>query len=289
MKAARAVSGGEAALPAFLAAGFFSRTALGLGMTFDRGPSRSRSWGRYPLSGLGETPYTVAVSNREQSLPPRARTVEGVKRIPSVAAVLRGVGAGISARRYGADEVVFAQGEAADAVFYVRSGKVSLRAVSRGRAVTVTSFGRDTFFGEGCLSGESVRHATARASRPSAIVRIERRAMVALLRREAGFRALFTRHVLARHVRSEQELIDGLFVSSEKRLAGALLTMSGIRKTGGGVVSPGITEDGLALMLGARRADVRALMGRFRRRGLVTAVPGGLRVVAGLLGVVLRE
>lgn len=208
-----------------------------------------------------------------------------------MATFLAAAKAGATTGHHRTDGVVFTQGEPADAVFYVRSGKVVLRAVSpRGRTVIVARFGRGAFFGEGCLSGERVRHATARASGPSTVVRVGRDAMVALLRREARFRVLFTRHVLARHVRSEQELIEGLFVSSEKRLAGVLLTMSGMRKTArGGIVSPGVTEDGLALMLGATRADVRALMGRFRRMGLVTAVPGGLRVRGALLGVVLHE
>lgn len=214
-----------------------------------------------------------------------------MKRVPSVAAFLAGPGVGATSRRHPRESVVFAQGDAADAVFHVRSGKVVLRAVSaQGRAVIVASFGRGAFFGEGCLSGESVRNATARASEPSTVVRVGREAMVALLRREAQFRLLFTRHVLARHVRSEQELIDELFVSSEKKLAGVLLTMSGLRRTArGGIVTPGVTEDGLALMLGSPRADVRELMGRFRRMGFVTPVPGGLRVRGGLLRVVLHE
>lgn len=214
-----------------------------------------------------------------------------MKRSPSAAAFLARAATGATTRRHRKDAAIFTQGDPADAVFCVRSGQVVLRAVSRqGRAVVVARLGRGAFFGEGCLSGESVRHATARASVTSTVVRVGRGAMVALLRRQPRFRTLFTSHVLARHVQSEQELIDGLFVSSEKRLAGVLLTMSGMRKTAkGGFVSPGITEDGLALMLRAPRAEVRALMGRFRKMGVVTSIPGGLRVGGGLLGVVLHE
>lgn len=214
-----------------------------------------------------------------------------MKRPPSVASFLGTLPIGRTSRLYQAGEAVFAQGEAASAVFYLRKGKVALTALSpQGREATVATLGRGSFFGEGCLGGQAVRMATARALEPSTIIGVEREAIRALLRREPAFAALFTAHVLSRHARSEQTLIEGIFPSSEKRLAGALLSMTRMgRAARPAVVHPGVSDDDLASMLGITRARVHELMTGFREMGFIADERGRLSVLGGLLTVVLHE
>ena len=208
-----------------------------------------------------------------------------------MASFLRVLTTGRTRRVYKLDEVVFAQGEPADAVFHVERGSVCVTASSvRGKQADLGTLRRGAFFGESCLGGGTVRTSTARACEPSAIVRVDREAMASLLHRQPRFAELFISYILARHVRSEQELIAEIFLSNEKRLAGALLSMTGLGATGRpAAVTPRVTDDALALMLGVTRSRVRELMSGFRKMGFITNDRHGLRVRSGLLGVVLHE
>jgi CRP-like cAMP-binding protein len=140
---------------------------------------------------------------------------------------LTNVDTGKSIREYQADEFVFSQGDAADAVFYVQSGKVKLTVVSKsGKEAVVAILPEASFFGEGCLAGQPIRMSTASAVSRSAIVRVEKSAMVALLHQEPEFAERFLAYLLSRNIRMEADLVDHLFNSSEKRLARLLLLMA---------------------------------------------------------------
>jgi CRP/FNR family transcriptional regulator, cyclic AMP receptor protein len=214
-----------------------------------------------------------------------------MKRERSAASFLATLAEGRTTRLYRTDQRVFGQGDPSDAVFYLRSGAVELTTVSpRGKDGAVGTLHRGAFFGESCLGGQSVRLVTARACAPSAVVRVERDAMVGLLRREPRFADLFTAHVLSRNARTEQDLIGHIFLSSEKRLAGALLSLARLgRAAGPAMVRPPLTDGALALMLGVTRAHVRELMQGFRKMGFIAGDRGSLVVRSGLLGVVLHE
>lgn len=231
------------------------------------------------------------MSNPEQSARWGAGSVEGVKRRPSVASFLGPLLAGKTSRLYPEGEAVFIQGEAASAVFYLQKGKVALTTVSpQGRQAAIATLDRGSFFGEGCLGGQTIRMATARAVEPCTIVGVEPEVMRRLLRREPGFAALFAAHVLSRHARSEQALIEGLFPSSEKRLAGALLSLTRLGRTAYPArVDPAVTDDDLASMLGITRARVGEIMTGFQEMGFIAYERGGLNVLGGLLTVVLQE
>jgi CRP-like cAMP-binding protein len=213
------------------------------------------------------------------------------KRVATAAVFLRALATGRTRRLYKTDEIVFAQGDAADAVFYVERGSVCVTAVSaHGKQADIVTLRRGAFFGESCLGVSTVRTSSARACEPSAFVRVDRDAMASLLHREPAFADLFTAYILSRSVRSEQDLIANIFLSSEKRLAAALLSMSGLGTSARpAAVTPRVTDDGLALMLGLSRSYVRELMEGFRKAGYIAKSRGGLQVTSGLLGVVLHE
>lgn len=214
-----------------------------------------------------------------------------MEKTSSAATFLGQLTTGRTRRRYRTDELVFAQGAPADAVFHIVRGSVCVTAVSpRGKRADIGILRRGAFLGEDCLGGRAVRSSTARARGPSTIVRVDREVMASLLRREPEFAGLFTTYILSRHVRSEQDLIGQFFLSSEKRLAGVLLAMSGMESTAPpAAVRPRVTDDGLALMLGLTRGHVRELMVGFRRMGFIASDRSGLKVRRGLLGVVLHE
>jgi CRP/FNR family transcriptional regulator, cyclic AMP receptor protein len=198
---------------------------------------------------------------------------------------------GKSSKDYRSSQSVFAQGDAADAVFYVQSGKVRLTVLSpRGKEAVIGILGRGMFFGEGCLAGQSLRMATATALQASTIVRVDKKTMIALLHRERGFAELFTAYLLSRNVRIEEDLVDQLFNSSEKRLARVLLLLAHFGKTPEPeVVIPKMTQETLASMVGTTRSRVSYFMNRFRKMGFIEYDGDGLRVHSGLLGVVLHD
>jgi CRP/FNR family cyclic AMP-dependent transcriptional regulator len=207
------------------------------------------------------------------------------------AAFLGKVKSGTVSRTYRRKQSIFAQGDPADAVFYIETGQVKLTVVSPiGKAAVIGLLGPGTFFGEGCLAGQSVRMSTANAVASSRIVRIEKKAMFALLHRDAEFSELFTAYVLSRNVRIEEDLVDQLFNSSEKRLARLLLLLAHFGKDSKPeIVIPKISQDTLASMVGTTRSRVSFFMNRFRKMGFVDYDSGGLNVHSALLTVVLRD
>ncbi|HYW38830.1 MAG TPA: Crp/Fnr family transcriptional regulator [Terriglobales bacterium] len=185
---------------------------------------------------------------------------------------------------------IFAQGDSADAVFYVQTGKVKLTVVSKtGKEATIGIVGEGDFFGEGSLAGQALRMGSATAMTNCAILRIETKAMMEVLHREHKFSDLFVAYLLARNIRYEEDLVDQLFNSSEKRLARILLLLAHFGKEGKPeTVVPKISQEMLAEMVGTTRPRVSFFMNRFRKLGFIH-YNGGLQVHSSLLSVVLHD
>lgn len=185
---------------------------------------------------------------------------------------------------------IFAQGDAADAVFYIQHGQVKLSVVSaRGKEAVIAILEARTFFGEGCLAGQPVRMATATALTDCALLRIEKPAMLRVLHAEPAFSALFVSYLLSRNIRIEEDLIDQLFNSSEKRLARVLLLLAHFGKEGKEeLVIPRVSQETLAEMIGTTRSRVSFFLNKFRKLGFID-YNGGLRVHSSLLNVVLYD
>jgi CRP/FNR family transcriptional regulator, cyclic AMP receptor protein len=189
---------------------------------------------------------------------------------------------------------IFAQGDAADAVFYIQKGRVKLAVVSKiGREATIGILGEGNFFGEGALAGQALRMGSASAMTDCEIQRIEKKAMVAALHREHAFSDMFVAYLLARNIRYEEDLVDQLFNSSEKRLARVLLLLAHFGKEGvPEPVVPKISQETLAEMVGTTRSRVSFFMNRFRKLGFIHyagGLEGGLQVHSSLLNVVLHD
>jgi CRP-like cAMP-binding protein len=197
---------------------------------------------------------------------------------------------GKTTREYRSKQVVFCQGDPADAVFYVQSGKVKLTVVStRGKEAVVGVLERGSFFGEGCMAGQPLRVSTASAIQAASIIRVERNTMVRVLHEEPEFAELFTAYLLSRNVRIEEDLVDQLFNSSEKRLARILLLLAHFGKESRPeTVIPKVSQETLAAMIGTTRSRVSYFMNRFRKLGFIH-YNGGLQVHSALLTVVLRD
>jgi CRP/FNR family transcriptional regulator, cyclic AMP receptor protein len=186
---------------------------------------------------------------------------------------------------------IFAQGDPADAVFYLQRGKVQLSVVSKvGKEATIAILNDRDFFGEGSLAGQALRMGSATAMTDCTVLRIERRAMMAALHREHTFSDLFVAYLLARNIRYEEDLVDQLFNSSEKRLARILLLLAHFGKEGvPDAVIPKISQETLAEMIGTTRSRVSFFMNRFRKLGFVNYDTNGLQVHSSLLNVVLHD
>src|SRR6266478_3660659 len=172
---------------------------------------------------------------------------------------------------YRRNQIVFSQGEPADAVFYIQQGQVKLTVLSeRGKEAVVAIFGTGDFCGEGCLAGQPLRIATAKAIEASKIMRLEKAAMISLLHNEPEFSERFISHLLARNIRVEADLVDQLFNSSEKRLARLLLILANFGKEGKPEpILAKISQETLAEMIGTTRARVSYFMNKFRQLGLI--------------------
>ncbi len=205
-------------------------------------------------------------------------------------AFLTRIETGKTTREYRSDQVVFSQGDAADAVFYVESGKVKLTVVStRGKEAVIGVLERGSFFGEGCLAAQPLRMSTASAMQPSSIVRVGKTTMVRVLHREPEFSELFIAYLLSRNVRIEEDLVDQLFNSSEKRLARILLLLAHFGKESKPeTVIAKVSQETLAAMVGTTRSRVSYFMNRFRKLGFIH-YNGGLQVHSALLTVLLRD
>jgi len=197
---------------------------------------------------------------------------------------------GKTTREYRNKQVVFSQGDPADAVFFIRSGKVKLTVFStRGKEAVVGVLERGSFFGEGCLAGQPLRMSTASAMQASTVVRVDKSTMVRVLHQEPEFAELFTAYLLSRNVRIEEDLVDQLFNSSEKRLARILLLLAHFGKESKPeTVIPKVSQETLAAMVGTTRSRVSYFMNRFRKMGFID-YNGGLQVNSALLTVVLRD
>jgi CRP/FNR family transcriptional regulator, cyclic AMP receptor protein len=188
-------------------------------------------------------------------------------------------------------QVVFSQGDPADAVFSIRKGRIELKVLSpHGKEAIIAVLSAGDFFGEGCLTGQPLHMATAAAATECTVTRIEKSAMVAVLRDEPGFAALFLAHLLTRNIRLEEDLVDHLFNSSEKRLARVLLLLADIGKDGKPeAVIAKISQESLAEMIGTTRSRVSYFMNKFRKAGFVAYDSGGLSVRRSLVNVLLHD
>jgi CRP-like cAMP-binding protein len=188
-------------------------------------------------------------------------------------------------------QTIFAQGDRSDAIFYVHKGKIRLTVVAKnGKQATIALLGEGDFFGEGCLAEQPFRVCFATAMTDCSVMRIDKRAMVDLLLQEQAFSQMFLSYLLKRNMRYEEDLLDQLFNSSEKRLARILLQLSGFGKDDHGEVAPPrLSQETLAQMVGTTRSRVNFFMNRFRKLGFVDYYNDSLRVHPSLLRVVLRE
>ncbi len=187
-------------------------------------------------------------------------------------------------------QTIFAQGDAADAVFYVQKGKVRLSVVSKaGKEATIAIVSEGSFFGEGSLAGQVLRMGSASTMTDCEILRVDKKAMMDALHREHAFSDMFVGYLLARNIRYEEDLVDQLFNSSEKRLARILLLLAHFGKDGTPEsVIPKISQETLAEMVGTTRSRVSFFMNRFRKLGFIH-YNGGLQVHSSLLNVVLHD
>jgi CRP-like cAMP-binding protein len=202
--------------------------------------------------------------------------------------------AGVSKTRveYARGEAVFAQGDACDHVLYIQSGGVKLSVVSRtGKEAVVAMLGPGDFFGEGCLAGQPLRMGSATAITPSTILQVRKGQMLALLHKQHAMSDRFITHMLARNIKIEEDLIDQLFNSSEKRLARALLLLARYGKNDRPVrVVPQISQETLAEMTGTTRSRVNFFLNKFRRLGFIEySGDRPLKVNNSLLSVVLHD
>jgi CRP-like cAMP-binding protein len=200
------------------------------------------------------------------------------------------VGAGKTISKYQKDQIVFSQGEVADAVYYIQKGKLKLTVISEhGKEAVVAILGPGDFFGEGCLNGHARRIATTTAIDDCMVTRIAKEAMIATLHDEPNFSELFMSYLLTRNSRIEEDLIDQLFNSSEKRLARLLLLMANFGKEGRPEPIVGqISQETLAEMIGTTRSRVSFFMNKFRKLGFIR-YNGNLEVHNSLLNVVLND
>jgi CRP/FNR family cyclic AMP-dependent transcriptional regulator len=242
---------------------------------------------------LARQTQTSSTSQTTQN-PTTPRRASKNSREFDVHAFLDAIGEGRKAMLFSKKQTIFAQGEPADAVFYLQTGTVRLTVVSTtGKEVTIGILSDGSFFGEGSLAGQPLRMGTATAMTDCAVLRIEKRAMVATLHREHALSDLFVAYLLTRNIQREEDLVDLLFNSSEKRLARVLLMLAHFGKEGiSESVVPKISQETLAEMVGTTRSRVNFFMNRFRKLGLIDyagGVEGGLQVHGSLLNVVLHD
>jgi len=207
--------------------------------------------------------------------------------------LLAGINGGKSVIQYSADRIIFRQGDPADAILYLRQGKVKLVVTSQqGKEAIVAILGAGEFFGEGCLAGQVLRVSTAIAVTDCTLARIEKAQMARMLHEQHEISELFVTHLLSRNIRYEEDLVDQLFNSSEKRLARILLLLAHFGKEGRSEsVLPRINQENLAQMVGTTRSRVSHFMNKFKKLGFVDydGTSGGLTVHSGLLSVILHD
>ena len=206
-------------------------------------------------------------------------------------AFLEVVGDGRTIQNYRKDRVVFAQGDPADSVYYVERGKVKLAVVSpRGKEAVVAILSDGAFFGEGCLAGQPLRMASAISITECLLVQVKKPVMIRILHQEPDFAEAFIAHLLTRNIRIEEDLIDHLFNSSEKRLARILLLLANFGKNvHPDEVIPNVSQETLAEMIGTTRSRVSFFLNKFRKLGLIEYSGGSMHVHSSLLNVILHD
>jgi CRP/FNR family cyclic AMP-dependent transcriptional regulator len=224
-------------------------------------------------------------------LPSRPRSAQTPTKPFDPTAFLASAGTGRTLRHYSPKQIIFSQGERADAVFYVQEGTARLSVVSKqGKEATISLLGRGDFIGEGCIAAEQpVRMATATATTGCTVLRIKKSELLRTLHQEPRFADMFVKYVIGRHNRIQADVVDQLFNSTEKRLARTLLMLAHVGKEGRSVaLIPGITQRTLAEMVGTTRSHVNVFLNRFKKLGFID-YEGGLRVHSSLSSVVLHE
>ena len=216
------------------------------------------------------------------------KTIAPVVLEPSaVLAVTNGAGTNVKVKK---GEALFRQGDAADAVFYVKNGRIQLTVVSdQGKEGVIALFGPGDFFGEGCLAGQLLRMASALATAPSTLIRIEKEAMSRLLHENVEFSEKFMAFLMTRNIQVEADLVDQLFNSSEKRLARLLLLLANFNNDGElRPIFPKISQEVLAARVGTTRSRINYFMNKFRRLGLIE-YNGSVKVHTALLNVIVHD
>jgi CRP/FNR family cyclic AMP-dependent transcriptional regulator len=205
-------------------------------------------------------------------------------------AFLSSVGPGRSTKKYKTKKVVFRQGDPADAVFYIQSGKIEISVMSeQGKHGVIAILGAGDFFGEGSLAGQVVRISSATALAPSTILRIEKQVMIRVLHDEPALSEMFTTFLLARNVLFEEDMIDQLFNSSERRLARLLLLLAKFGKEGKfEPIIPRISQEVLAAKVGTTRSRINFFLNKFRKLGFIE-YNGNLKIHSGLLNVIVHD
>ena len=220
-------------------------------------------------------------------------TRKGAARAPvqsfDLQAFLDSVGTARTVRKYARSAAVFSQGDSANDVFYLQQGSVKLSVLSKtGKEAVVAIFGPGDFFGEGCLAGQPRRMATAAALTASTLLVVEKPQMLEMLHKEPSLADRFLSHMLARNIRIEEDLIDQLFNSSEKRLARALLLLARYGKEDQPLRLPKMSQEMLAEMVGTTRSRINFFMNKFRRLGFIE-YNGDIKVNRSLMTVVLHD
>ena len=235
------------------------------------------------------TGLLVEETGKRQALWEALVTVTQIKPFDS-RTFLAVVGDGRTIETYRKNSVVFGQGDPAESVFYIQRGKVKLSVISpRGKEAVIAILSGGFFFGEGCLAGQALRMATAVAITDSSIVQVKKTVMTQILHDEPEFSETFVTHLLTRNIRIEEDLVDQLFNSSEKRLARILLLLANFGKDGRPQeVIPNISQETLAEMIGTTRSRVSFFMNKFRKLGFID-YNGGMHVHTSLLNVILHD
>jgi CRP/FNR family cyclic AMP-dependent transcriptional regulator len=228
----------------------------------------------------------------------KLRGIEGLRMKPkkkarvafNVKVFLAKASGGRTIGNYVENAFIFSQGDTADAIFYIRNGKVKLTVLSKqGKEAVVAILGAGDFLGEGCLAGQPLRMATATAMTDCSVMRLKKPTVVTLLHEEPAFAELFVAHLLSRNIRIEEDLVDQLFNSSEKRLARVLLLLANFGKEGTPqTVIPKMSQETLAEIIGTTRSRVSFFMNRFRKLGFIE-YNGRLTIHSSLLNVVLHD
>ena len=232
--------------------------------------------------GRGKPPPKPAISQKVQETTMRPRFDDQ--------SFLTSVGAGRSNTTFKPKEVVYRQGDPADAVHYIEAGKIQLTVVSEhGKEGVIAMLEPGEFFGEGCIAGQPFRMASASATAKSTIVRIEKAAMIRVLHEQPAMSEMFMGFLLSRNIQIEADLVDQLFNSSERRLARLLLLLANFGKEGKmETIIPAINQDILAAKVGTTRSRINFFMNKFRKLGFIE-YNGGLKVHSALLNVIVHD